>query len=325
MAPALTAILLMPRSFARLAVSVSHLRRQSIKSKIEVILVHAAGATADLDDELFREFHSFQRFESEGDFSVAEGFALAFRHGTAPVVAYIEDHVAINPQWAEAIVEAHRGPAAAVAPAMENGNHANSVVGRMNFLMGFVEWYGPAQQEEVSSGPGHNTTYKRAVLEPLGDRLADFYQSERNLCYHLEAQGHTMIVQPEAVTRHVNISRFPHAMVHSYCGGKIFGAQRAAAMTVLERSARTILSPLVPFIRLARITRTLVQRGKIGEAGYVSVLPCLLLGLSAHAAGEVAGYWRNAKRAELTYRQFELNRLSCVNAADRALLLAPVG
>jgi hypothetical protein len=321
MAPTLTAILMLPHSFARLANSVAHLRRQTLRSQIEVVLVHAPGATAGMDPREFEGFHSFRSFELTGDFKLAEGFAMGFRHSEAPIVAYIEDHVEINPGWAEAIVDAHRGTCAAVAPAMENANHASSWVGRMNFLLCFVDWYGVRERSEVTSGPGHNTTYKRAVLQPYADRLSHLYQSERNLCYLLEAQGQTMIVEPGAVTRHMNISRLRHALAHAYCGGKIFGANRARAMYLAERITRTLLAPLVPPTRLWRIARTLIDRQKFADAGFVSISPSLFIGLVAHAIGEVAGYWGDADSAEAAYRRFELERVNWVNATDRALLL----
>lgn len=321
MTPALTAVLLMPRSFDRLANGVACLRRQTLCAQIEVILVHSPQAAADVVPARFACFQSFRAFELPDGFSVAEGFVRAFDHGTAPVVAYIEDHVSFGPDWAEAIVAAHRGPWAAVAPAMENGNHPRSIVARTNFLMCFVEWFAPGGRFEVSHGPGHNTTYKRAALEPLRAELPRLYQSERTLCFRLESAGQRMIVEPAAVTRHVNISRFWSAMVHSYCGGKIFGAERARLMSRGETVARTLLAPLVPAVRLVRIIRILLARHRLAESGLVASLPSLLVGLGAHAVGEVGGYWGDATQAEHTYRSFESDRLGCVVARDRAILL----
>lgn len=321
MTPVLTAVLMMPRSFDRLANSLASLCRQTISAQIEVILLHSPQAAADVVPTRFACFHSFRAVELPEGFSVAEAFARAFDLGTAPVLAYIEDHVSIAPNWAEAIVAAHRGPWAAVAPAMENGNHPRSVVGRTNFLMCFVEWFAPPGRSEVTHGPGHNTTYKRAALAPLRAELPRLYQSERSLCFRLEAAGHRMVVEPAAVTRHVNISRFSSAMLHSYCGGKIFGAERARIMSRGEAVVRTLLAPLVPAIRLVRIVRTLFERRRLGESGLTAALPSLLVGLGAHAVGEVAGYWGDATQAERTYRAFESDRLGCVVGRDQPILL----
>jgi len=87
---------------------------------------------------------------------------------------------------------------------------------------------------------------------------------------------------------------------------------------------RTLLAPLVPPLRVGRILRTLMSRDKFGEIGFFTALPSLLLGLIAHAMGEVAGYWGDARGAEMIYRRFELDRLACVDAIDRAFLL-PAG
>ena len=48
--------------------------------------------------------------------------AEAVRRARSPVVAYIEDHCLPTPEWAERLIEAHRGPWASVAYAFTNGS-----------------------------------------------------------------------------------------------------------------------------------------------------------------------------------------------------------
>lgn len=311
----------MPYSFDRLRNTLASLCAQTIREQIEVILVHGPDGASELDAAQFREFHSFRALELRNDFFLAEGFAAGLAAATAPVLTYVEDHVTLNPEWAEAIVEAHRGPWVAVAPAMENANDPRSTIARAAFLAGFVWWYGQDRPRQISSGPGHNTTYKRSALEPFRSRLVELYASERNLCYLLEANGGRMVIEPRAVTRHVNISKLQSALAHAYYGGKVFGGQRCSTMGPLEKLARTLIAPAIPPLQLTRIISMLRSRRKTSEAGLLAALPVLIMHLILHAIGEVAGYWGDSQSAMKPYRRLETDRLSGLVERDTALLL----
>jgi hypothetical protein len=43
----------------------------------------------------------------------------------------------------------------------------------------------------------------------------------------------------------------------------------------------------------------------------------------AHAAGEVAGYWRLVRDVEARYEHFELHRIVCLRPGEKTLLLRP--
>lgn len=311
----------MPYSFERLRNTLASLRAQTIREQIEVILVHGPDGASEVDAAQFHEFHSFRALELRNDFPLAEAFAAAFAAASAPVLTYVEDHVTLNPEWAEAIVDAHRGPWVAVAPAMENANDPRSIIARATFLAAFVWWYGEDRQRQISSGPGHNTTYKRSALEPFRSRLIELYASEQNLCYLLEANRGRMVIEPRAVTRHVNISKLRPALAHAYYGGKLFGGQRASTMGPLEKLARTLIAPAIPPLQLTRIIRTLRSRRKTSEIGLLAALPVLIIDLILHTIGEVAGFWGDLQSAVKPYQRLEMDRLGCVVERDTALLL----
>ncbi len=323
--PALSAIFLVPYSFTRIARALASLRDQTVREQIEIVLVHAAATAGELTlaRGQFDCFHSARFLAQREIASVPQGFALAFAETRAPIIAYIEDHVTLNREWAERILAAHREDCVGVAPAMENGNDPRSVIGRVSFLSSFVEWYGHRDRAEVVAGPGHNTTYKRAALELYREELSRLYASERALNTRMTTRGGRILIEPRAVTRHVNISRLSASLGHAWAGGQIFGAHRAVLMAWWEKLARTILAPLVPGLRLYRLLRDLIARGKLRESGLLAALPALLLALVCHAAGEAAGYWSDGRRAEIFYHRFELDRLRCVAARDRSLLLPP--
>ncbi len=299
--PVLTAVVLMPRAFDELAAMLSHLTAQTLASRLEVVLVHTAAGRETLDRSAFTGFGAFKTVPVPAIPTVASGFVAGLSEATAPIVALIEDHVFLHPRWAEWVVEAHAAPCAAVAPRMRNGNPVTAT-SWANFLICFSDAFGVDSRALVESGPGHNTSYKRAVLDQYRGELEPLYQSERMFHYRLREDGHTILAEPRAELAHVNISILGEALAHAFLGGVLFGAYRAKTMGMAERIARSIFAPLVPVLRLWRLLaaggyRRIMDGGSPARA--LLLVPLLLLG---HAAGEVAGYWRFVSGIEARVR-----------------------
>jgi hypothetical protein len=319
---ALTAVVLMPRQFDELAASLFHLRRQTIARLIEVVLVHTPAGRDSIDVTRFDEFCGFRPVQIDAIATVAAGFVAGAQAATAPVVALVEDHVFLDPRWAEWVCEAHAAPCAAVAPRMRNAN-PDTFTSWANFLACFGEAFTLDAATPLESGPGHNTAYKRSVLQHYDAELQTLYQSERTFHYRLRHDGHTIIAEPRAELAHVNISIPREALAHAFLGGILFGQYRAVGMRALEKVARSVLAPLVPPLRLWRTLRALGPLQVLNGEAPVLAFAMLPLLLVAHAAGEVAGYWRLVRGVEARYEHFELHRIACVRPAERALLLQP--
>src|SRR5262245_5204906 len=243
--------MLMPGSFRLLTASLSCLVRQSIKDKIELVIVHTPAAQSGIDRSTFDGFHSVRLVATDRVPTVAAGFATGVAAASAPVVALVEDHVFLHPQWAERVVDAHGQACAAVVPKMTNGNPA-TVASWANFLTCFSEAFAMRADGPLESGPGHNTSYKRAVLGSYRDGLQALYQSERNFHYRLREDGHRIVAAPRAELAHVNISIPRKVLAHAFYGGAMFGQYRSANMSLVERLLRTVCAPLVPPLRCWR-------------------------------------------------------------------------
>src|SRR5262245_23385512 len=232
--PRLTAVMLMPGSFSTLTASLSSLTRQTIKDRIELVLVHTPDFESSIDRSACGGFQSVKFVRIERMPTVAAGFVAGVAAASAPVVALVEDHVFLHARWAERVVEAHRQPCAAVVPRMTNGNPA-SVWSWASFLFCFSEMFAMRTAGSVESGPGHNTSYKCAVLRSFGDELEWLYRSERMLHYRLRQGGHRILAEPRAQLAHVNISLPGEVLRHAFLGGALFGQYRAAHMSLVER------------------------------------------------------------------------------------------
>ncbi len=317
-APRLTAILLMPRGFDELTGAVAHLRAQTICSQIQVVIVARRGRECEVDPRQFDGFAALDVVAVDAMPTVASGFAAGVRHVTADVVALVEDHVFVEPDWAARVCDAFGEGCAAVAPLMLNANPATAT-SWMNFIVCFTEAVTTVEAREVEYGPGHNTAYRRSVLEQYEGELQRLIQTERNFHYRLRADGHVLGAEPRARLRHTNISIPYEALRQGFLGGVMFAKYRAAKMSMVERVARTVLAPLVPLVRLFRLVRA---HGRMAEGGGAPISGWLLVpaGLVAHAAGEAVGYWPIVRNVESKYEFFELHRIACVRPEERALM-----
>jgi hypothetical protein len=313
-------MLLMPRGFDELTGALAHLRAQTIRSQIQVVIVARRGREPEVDPRQFEGFAAFHVAAVDTMPTVASGFAAGVRHATADIVALVEDHVFVEPDWAARVCEAFSEGCAAVAPLMLNANPATAT-SWMNFLVCFTEAITTVEARDVEYGPGHNTVYRRSVLEQYKGELQRLIQTERNFHYRLRADGHVLRAEPRARLRHTNISIPYEALRQGFLGGVMFAKYRAAKMSMVERVARTGLAPLVPLVRLLRLVRA---HGRLPEGVGVPILGWLLVpaGLLAHAAGEAVGYWPIVRNVESKYEFFELHRIACVQPEERALMTA---
>ena len=121
-APRLTAMLLMPRGFDELTGALTHFRAQTIRSQIQVVIVARRGREREVDPRQFDGFAALDVVAVDAMPTVASGFAAGVRCATAEVVALVEDHVFVEPDWAARVCEAFSDGCAAVAPLMLNAN-----------------------------------------------------------------------------------------------------------------------------------------------------------------------------------------------------------
>jgi hypothetical protein len=75
-----------------------------------------------------------------------------------------------------------------------------------DLFIGYSPWLAPAPSREAEFLPGHNTSYKRAVLLEYGDQLDSMMQAETVLHWVLRSKGHRLFLESTANVAHVNFS-----------------------------------------------------------------------------------------------------------------------
>jgi len=317
--PALSVILATPGEFGAIRKTLTHLAAQTALSEMELVLVASTRAALQPDERMLALFPRHQIIEV-GDFGpLGAANAAGVRAASAHIVALAEDHCFPDPEWAEHLIRAHEGPWTAIGPAVRNAN-PSSVVSWADLFIGYGPWLEPVDQRDVDFLPGHNSSYKRAVLLSFGDRLDDLLNVETVLHWELRAQGHRLRLEPGARVAHTNFSLWSSWLPVSFLNGRAFAAERRKGMSLLARTAYVVGGPLIPFVRAARTARS--ARTAALRAEFIRCLPAMLVALTVDALGQMVGYALGGGEAGGRLSRYECYRVRHVTARDRREVFA---
>jgi hypothetical protein len=217
----------------------------------------------------------------------AEGARAA--HGE--VLAFIEDHCFPARNWAELILDAHRGPWAAVGYAFTNAN-PETYVSRASFLARYGMFAHPANGGPARLVSGNNVSYKRDVLLSLGPQLDELMSVDFNVQEALRRQGHGLFVEARALAAHENFEkvRLEGSTGHAYCRRMAADRARAESWPRLRKILYGIGAPFgAPAIRLVRLAASLRGRRPLWGQ-FVAALPAIAVEYLWDASGEALGY-----------------------------------
>jgi hypothetical protein len=307
--PEMSVVLLTLRGYEVVRRTISHLRAQTVRDRLEIVIVAPAAAGLGLEWGELAAFAGVQVVETGPMVSAAAARAAGIRRATAAIVALGEDHSFPDREWAAALIGAHRQPRAVVGPAVANAN-PDTVMSWANHLVEYGPWLEPASPGPVDFLPGHNSAYQRAVLLEYGPDLEAMLEAECLLHQDLRSRGHQVYFEPRARTRHLNYSR-PFSWIPSHFhGSRIFAAARAryGRWRAWQRLVYGGGAVLIPLVRLRRIWAR--SRTVLGPGRFLRLLPALSAILLVSAAGEMAGYVTGPARAmeKLTRLEFQRTR-----------------
>ena len=316
--PAMSVILATPGDFATIEATVHHLRRQSIAHRLELVVVAGTPEAISVDPRRFAGFWGHQVVAAGPVVSVGPANAAGVRAARGAVVALAEDHCFPDPEWAEALVERHaRGDVAVVGPVFRNAN-PETLVSWCDFVIGYGRWINPAPTGDQPFLPGHNSSYRKALLQELDSRLDELLAAETVLHYELRSRGHRLVVEPRARTAHANFARFGSWMTVQYHAGRVFAAERARHWSRARRLFYAAASPLIPCVRFARAIGH-VRRSTGAHPSELRLGPLLMLGLVVDGLGQLFGYVGGGGASPRQLSRLEFRRIDHVPERDRKL------
>jgi hypothetical protein len=313
----MSVILITPDNYATIAKTMHCLENQTLHDQLEIVIVAPSNEQLQMDKSIPFAFDGVRIVEIGPLISTAEARAAGIRQATTPIVALTEDHSFPEPRWAEALVRAHQQKWAAVGPAVSNGNPL-SLTSWANFVIEYGEWLYPAKSGSASHLPGHNSSYKRAVLLNYGDELSRFLESESLLHWDLISKGYSLFLESDTVTRHLNYSDLSSSISLRFYCGRLFAGSRMKQWGSLThyRSIYCLGSPLIPGIRLGRIIRKLKVSGWKSKMIF-SLVPILSLFLIIDAVGELTGYLFGMGDAMSKISDIDFHRERFMNRRDK--------
>lgn len=273
--------------------------------RLEVLLVDCG----QLDGpDPWAEFPAVRRLCPPPGCHYGEALAAGVAAAQSPIVAFLEEHARARPGWAQALIEAHQGPTAAVACEVHNGNPG---VGWSDGwgLMGYGKWYAPLPPGETEFLHGYNSTCKRDVLLGYGERLSRLLLADTVFALRLALDGHRMANAPLARIDHLNERELWAPLRKSLLAHRFSAPARAeeCGWSRLRRWAYAYGSPLLPFYGLWSQGRALWKRRPALLWTLARILPHFFLAGWASAAGISVGLLFGPGRSAQHFTRLELD------------------
>lgn len=319
--PALSVVVVTRDKVATVERLIEHLRAQSVRRDIEVVVVGSSVAALDGAGELLEGFSFSQTLVFEGEFTRGRGTELGVRHARGQLVALTEDHSYPDSDWAERVLAAARSEWAAVGASVRNAN-PGTPWSRVNHDLAYGRWNTNVPHGEIDDVPGFNSVFRREALLALGDDLEPLLDRITALHQAMRERGGRFTFSPDAALTHWNPSTRLPSIRTWFSIGRCFGDHRAMheRWSVVRRASYALAAPLVVAMRLRSHWRSMRAAGKSDSesAGYYGVLALLI---SAIGFGESFGYVAGEGRAIDFLNDFEFSRDRFLVPSDRRAFL----
>jgi Glycosyl transferase family 2 len=279
---------------------------QTAVTAIEVVvvdLIEAGHARLDVAPSL-RHVYASRPDITQWGAARAEGVRLA---GT-DVIGFIEDHCFPATDWAEMLIEAYRGPWAAVGYAFTNAN-PRTYVSRASMLARYGQFVDPARPGPARLVSGNNVSYRRELLLSFGHELDGLLTIDFNLQEMLGKRGLPLLVEARARAAHQNFTNYARDTITGYWYCRLLAARRAETQSwsTTRRLVHGFGAPLgSPAIRLARLLLSLRGRRPLWSQA-AAAIPLILGWYITDALGESLGYLLGAGESERQALRWELN------------------
>lgn len=314
--PLLSVIITTGSGYESIRTTIKYLRRQTVKEHLEVIIISPQMDVPESDHAGFSDFHNVILMEADRDRDLYDSWVRAVNRASAPVVAFGENHAFPEPEWAEALIEAHNGPWAGVGTVIKNAN-PDSVNSWAQQYMTYGRYSEPLESGETDDLPGHNGSYKRSILLEYGSDLRYMLIRTNIMNMDLRVRGYRLYMEGKARADHINVSKTVSILLDLFYNGQLY----TAALVQYKRwsiSERILYSLLEPLIILKHFQGTLHAIRRAGQWNKLmpAALPIIVTGLSAHFLGKLCGYASGFGNTQEKINSFEFDRFKYITEQD---------
>lgn len=317
--PEISVVIVTPDDFATIGNTMKCLMNQTVKDKMEIVIVVPFADRINPDNSEPLDFHRVKVVEVGTVKSIAWGNAEGTRHATAPVIVFAEDHSYPDPDWAEALIGAHEQQWAAVGPVVKNAN-PGSAFSWADLLMTYGPWLDSTPAGIVDHLPGYNCSYKRPILLEYENELESMLKEEIFLHQDLRSRGFQIYLEPKARISHTNFSLPSSWIKVQFLTGRVFAAARSKNWSALKRAIYVLGAPLIPVIRIRHIIFEVYKPGGLKNMEFtkkIRVLLAITFGLVLDGLGQLTGFAAGAGNSKEKLSAYEFHRYRHLTEKDR--------
>lgn len=317
-APLMTIAITTASGYDSIRITIEHLKKQTVCGELEIIILAPPVEWPDDLGEKLGCFHGYTVLETDLDDGLYNAWAEAVGKARAPIVAFGENHAFPEPGWAEAVIEAHKGPWTAVGCVFKNAN-PGTVNSWAQLYMTYGQYTEPVLSGEAGDLHGHNGSYKRDALLNYGDRLGNMLIRANILHMDLRAKGHRLYMEDRASIYHVNVSKTVSILFDLFYNGWLYTAALAdyKGLSRFERLKGIIMEPPIIAGHFLGTLGSIRRAGKTREL-LPRALPIIASGLAVHMLGKMYGYVAGYGSAQKHINSYEFDRYKYITAEDIA-------
>jgi glycosyltransferase involved in cell wall biosynthesis len=228
-------------------------------NEIEIIVVD--NSTDETADIIVREFPQVKLIRSSKEKLIPELWGIGINQSEGIYIALTTAHFIPSKTWIAEIIKAQDSDYAGIGGAIENDEQAGLVSWAVYFCR-YARYMLPFAQEAVDDFAADNASYKRADLDRVRQALQKGFW-EVFVHNEMRRAKMSLFLTPAIVVYHKESFTFTSFMNQRFWHGRQFGKSRAQTFPAFKRTVFVMLSPLIPFIYLYRITGRVFSKKEI--------------------------------------------------------------
>lgn len=284
--PAISVVIACVNGLPSIAECLAALERQEGEHDAEIVVVNCC---RDGTAEHIREQHPHVRLiDVPARRGIPELRAQGIAKSTGDLVAVIEDHCIVRPNWFSEILRAHAsGEYTAVGGPVENACDER-LVDRAVFLCEYSGTMLPAPEGEVDGVPGNNVAYRREAFQAVDPATLagcwEFFIHEE-----MKKGGARFRSVPAMVLDHKKEFGFLYFLSQRFHYSRSFAGMRRSRVSPPKRLLYALASPALAPLMLYRTARQVQEKGR-EQKTFLASLPMLTAFMISYAVGEGVGY-----------------------------------
>ncbi len=212
--------------------------------------------------------------------------ALGIARARGELIAILEDHCNVPPDWFDAIIRAHKAGHDVMSGAVENGA-VDRVVDWAVYFCEYARFMPPLPRGVTSEIAGNCAIYSREVLDRIGSELREEVW-ESFLHARLKEMGVLFYCDPGLTVVHKKEFGFGYFISQRYHYSRSFAGMRMRGASFWKRVAYSIGTVMLPAVLFGRMIKAVFGKRR-HRLRFLLTTPVLAFFLISWAWGEAVG------------------------------------